>query len=97
MYRLLPQEQARQKITTEKETQLCIDGARVSQKEPLFFYFNEKTHAPSLYLMRYFISIKEVSSLLYFCQFLLPDEDVVRQFQLSENTIFTLTPSRKNG
>jgi len=32
MYKRLPQVQARQKITTEKESQLCIEGARAAQK-----------------------------------------------------------------
>ena len=47
--------------------------------------------------MRYFSSLAEVNSLLYFCQFLLPDEDVIRQFQVSENTVFTLTPPDEKG
>ena len=32
MYKYLPQSQARQKITSEKESQLCIEGARAAQK-----------------------------------------------------------------
>lgn len=82
LYPQLPQSQARQKITTEKESQMCIEGARATDKEPIFFYFNEKTHSTSLYLMRYFASLEEVNSLLYFCQFLLPEPDVVSQFQV---------------
>jgi hypothetical protein len=83
LYARVPQTPARQKITTEQETQLCIDGARISEKEPIFYYFNEKTHSTSLHLLKYFTSLEEVSSLLYFCQFLLPDEGVVKQFQLT--------------
>jgi hypothetical protein len=69
----------------------------VAQKEAIFFYFSEKTHSTSLHILRYLASLEEVNSLLYFCQFLLPDEDIVRQFQISENTIFALTAFDDSG
>jgi hypothetical protein len=53
-----------------------MQAAKAAQKEPVLFYFNEKTHAKSLNLLRYFNSLKEVNSLLYFCQFFLPNDDV---------------------
>ena len=40
LYAKLPQEQARQKITTETESQMCINGAKATDREPIFFYFN---------------------------------------------------------
>ena len=47
--------------------------------------------------MRYFASLEEINSLLYFCQFLLPEKDVISQFQVNENTIFTLTQADERG
>lgn len=97
LHRELPQAEARQKVTTEKESQMCIEGAKAAQKEPVLYYFNERTHGVALSLLRYFGSLDEVSSLLYFCQIILPEEDIRKTYQLTENTIFTLTPPDEKG
>ena len=47
--------------------------------------------------MNYFNSQSEVTSLLYFCQIYLPDDDLVRKFSLKVNIIFTLFDPDQNG
>lgn len=83
LYDSLPKSTARQQITTVTEGDHCVKAAKAADKEPIFFYFNEKTHAKSLSVLKYFNSLPEVNSLLYFCQFYLPDEEVTRNYRLT--------------
>jgi hypothetical protein len=73
LYEYLPKLAARQQISSSSEADLCYKTAETSEKELIFFYFNEKTHQNSLSLLKYFNSLPEVTSLLHFCQFYLPD------------------------
>ena len=69
---------------------MCVSAAGAAGKEMVLYYSNEKTHPRALQLLKYMGGLPEINSLLYFCQFYLPDDDVSREFQLKENTVFTL-------
>lgn len=51
----------------------------------------------SINLLKYLASLGEVNSILYFCQFYVPDSDVSKTYQLRENTLFTLSGDDRNG
>lgn len=48
-------------------------------------------------MIKYFASLSEVNEILYFCQFYVPDEEIVRTYHLAENTMFTLASGDNNG
>ena len=97
MYNFVPQATSRQRVSTETEADHCIRTAMASHRDPVFFYFNEKTHKKQTQLMNYFNSQREVTELLYFCQIYLPDDDLVRKFSLKQNILFTLFDQDRNG
>ena len=78
----IPQTVSRQRVSTETEADHCIRTAMASKRDPLFYYFNEKTHKNKLANMNYLNSLSEVTSFLYFCQIYLPDEFLTRKFTL---------------
>jgi hypothetical protein len=90
LYNHIPQTQSRQKVSTDTEAQMCLRTASISNRDPIFYYFNEKSHKNELYIMNYLNSLPEVTSLLYFCHIYLPDDDLIHKFTLKPNTIFTL-------
>lgn len=41
-------------------------------------------------LLEYFNSLPEVTSLIYFCQVYVPDNDLISRFQIKENSLFSM-------
>ena len=48
-------------------------------------------------LVKYLGSLSEINSIIYFCQFYLPDEEVSSTYQLTENTLFSLGSQDHDG
>jgi len=47
--------------------------------------------------MNYLNSMPEVTSLQFFCQVYLPDDELVKKFNLKQNSLFTLFDPDKTG
>lgn len=71
--------------------------AAFSQRDPIFFYFNEKAGEEKTYIINYLNSLPEVTSLQYFCQIYLPDDHLKHKFGLKQDTIFTMSDPDQTG
>lgn len=69
---------------------MCLKTAHASKRDPVIYWYNEKQHKNTLKLLEYFNSLPEATSLIYFCQVYLPDEDLISRFQLRENSLFSM-------
>lgn len=56
-YNELPKSLPRQTISNENEADLCLAAARTSQRIPVFFYLNDKTHSKTLNVIKYLNSL----------------------------------------
>lgn len=84
-------------VETETEADMCLRTAKASQRDPLFFYFDEKQNKDNILVMNYLNSLPEVASLFYICQIYLPEESLVKKFAIKPNSLFTLLEAENKG